>query len=358
MRFEYKKVFPIIFGDLLLSGSPTTEGLRLPTTGKVIELTPNRCEPSPVGLRQKVSLISENLVMGWSGNYLTAKDILHDLYWESQIEPFTRESLGQYLQARRIILREQGVSLLGYIEDEEGIARIGYGHYPTMTKEHGEIGYIGLGSRSLDQLLYRVPEGPSVINGDLDIADQAIHYALSLTGLMIVDEFSTDVPMRQLFGGGYEIAYSSDGRFHKLDNVSYLFWPVKCSSSEINISNPVLLINLSYENDILVFRRIEFDNSSCNTSINQSWFAILPIHRNVNKSELHGLVLPRLNMNIMCNCFVVTHESKDPEILVRTDYRRDLERHMRFIEDDDNVTFKIEENYLEDVAKAIHDRYQ
>jgi len=359
MRFAFEKKYPIIFGDLLLSGPKSNKEVHIPTSKDIVDLFPNGSERVPVGLKQKIVIISDNLVIGWSGNYLTAKDIMQDLYLRSKDKPFTKNSIDKYFSNLYQSAWEQDVSFLGFIKDEKGIANIGYRYLPLMTKSHGKIGFVGTGSRTLDKLLHQITQEPKVLNGNPNILEFAVSYTLSLTGVLLTNELSTQNSLRNFFGGGYEIASFVEGKFQKVDNVSYLFWSARKTGDEIFISNtPLYLINFSYIDDILTIRSVSFDNSNTNMSIEQSGYGVLPMYRAVPKSELDSLELPDLNMKWHCNYFLVTPPSGEIEIFARIDYRAKIDRCVKFIEDGDKVIVAVEKEFIKNVAESICNHFR
>ena len=78
--------FPMLVGDLLLSGPsvPDTQD-DVPTTENLTAIFPAGSTYVPRGLRQKIAVVADNLVVGWTGRLITAQEVIAELRRKSCI---------------------------------------------------------------------------------------------------------------------------------------------------------------------------------------------------------------------------------------------------------------------------------
>jgi len=80
-----------MLGDILMSGVERPgEPARLPTIENITEVFAEGSGLVPTGLRQKIAILSDDLIIGWSGDYIAARTVITDLYTKTKIKPFTR----------------------------------------------------------------------------------------------------------------------------------------------------------------------------------------------------------------------------------------------------------------------------
>ena len=93
---------PILMGDLLVSG-PESPGrsVNIPSIGDARIVFPEGSGFIPTGVRQKVNLISNNLVIAWANNRLAAQTIIKDLLEEDRKKSFTYDRLQGYFESLR-----------------------------------------------------------------------------------------------------------------------------------------------------------------------------------------------------------------------------------------------------------------
>ena len=80
-RFEVSNS-PVLMGDLLISGpeKPGAAPLKLPTVDDITEIYPEDWEwDRPIGLNQKIAIISDRLAVGWAGSVVSASVAIKQL---------------------------------------------------------------------------------------------------------------------------------------------------------------------------------------------------------------------------------------------------------------------------------------
>jgi hypothetical protein len=71
--------YPLLVGDLLLSGPNESTGFSVPTVDDLSTVFPAGSGFTPSGLSQKITLISEDVMIAWAGNKLAASYVIKEL---------------------------------------------------------------------------------------------------------------------------------------------------------------------------------------------------------------------------------------------------------------------------------------
>lgn len=354
------KKCPIILGDLLLSGSPALgKDLKIPTPVNIRDIFPSGSKFVPNGLNQKVVVIADNLVIGWSGDFLNAKEVLRDLHAASKVKQFTMPALDSFFKSLPNSIWERNLGFVGFLKDQGGFTRFGY-HYESLnTAKFGKVGFLGSGSNDLEELVSQFSEGlMKPLSGQPNTLETSVSYALAISGVLLNVELSTFSTLQKFFGGGYEIAALINGKFQKLDGVVYSFWTAKTTKKEVRISQlPLHSMSFGYTNDILVIRSVSFNENNKQLSTNESGFAILPMIRIATDDEIRSLKLPDLNQKWLCNYFLVTSDSGETEIYCRIDYRPRIDRGILFHNDQNKTIVSVQKEFIEGVAEQIYHKF-
>jgi hypothetical protein len=190
--------------------------------------------PGQIGSRKKVHLISPNLVVGWTGNRLSARLVLRDLHAEFAGQNVTRIALENFLTRYPTAdLSSLEVRLVGWVVDGEAKCFLWNSLYPTELFYEGSH-FDGSGAAAFEMLLNQ----RSIIV-DATAAtrtEQAIKFALIKSGKLIAKEIMIDIDAVAGFGFGFEILYFDGKQFRFVDNVLYSAFDVflNVKTSEIS----------------------------------------------------------------------------------------------------------------------------
>ena len=361
LTFQVENKCPIILGDLLLSGLQVSDRkVFVPTDVNIRDIFPSGSKFVPVALQQKIVVISDNLVIGWSGNYLNAKDVIRDLYAENESSQLTLHSLNSFFRSIPQHYWEAGLGFVGFIKDQNGIGRFGFHYESLKTEKFGKVGFLGTGSNDLEELVSKFSgELIKPLSGQPNILEISISYALAITGVLLNVELSTFSTLKKFYGGGYEIAALINGKFQKLDGVVYSFWTANVSKNSVQISRtPLHSMSIGYEDDILLIRSTSF-NKNEPLSIDESGYAILPMNMKkiVPDNEIRSLKLPDLNQKWHCNYFLVKKDSGETEIYCRIDYRPRIDRGVLFHNEQNKTIVSVQKEFIESVAEQIYRKF-
>ena len=359
-RFKVDNIYPIIIGDLLLS-APEQPGrhIVLPTIEDITDIFPEGSGYGPSGLQQKIAVVADNLVIGWAGSRIAAKAVISDLYTKSQIELFTKDSLADYFASIQQHIGNLDIEFTGFIKDADRIIGFSYPDFLVQTHRFGKISLLGTGRQNVQGVLDQFSELPPAQQGDPNIFARSLAFALGLTGFFLNEEMSNAESLLHFFGGGYEIATFVRGKFQKLDDIMYVFWNVRIDNNgEGQISLPYQVFSYAYSDDLLLIRSIPLSETQDHLSARQSIYGVSPIYREVAREEWSRVQVPTLDKKWLCNYFLVSPPSGQPEIFARVDHRGERDSYLRFLEEGQRMVMSVEDAFIQRVAQDIFGRFQ
>lgn len=368
---------PVLIGDALLSGEESGQNITIPTIGNISEVFPEGSGYTITGLRQKINIIDDNLAIGWAGSYIAAKTIISELKRQSNSQKFTRESIHQFF---REIYRSpsewganQGVAFLGYIADSEGIEPFEYSFkdcriYQANSSRYGNVKICGTGNSDMEGLLRKISR-PSLGSGKIKTDfDNVVIECLTICGWLFNYEMSVSENLFYFYGGAYEIATLVEGRFQKINDITYLAWIIE----NIDIAPKLNLVNqgfkLAYIDDLLCIHTINFDCVTDKNNIYDLFLAtnikryfILPIYKDISESQLNKILVQRsltqLTSEFNCNyLFPEIISSGKPFFACKPLRSNKLSLNpIEFIDRDDQLFLAIEHSYLEYLRNTFND---
>lgn len=374
---------PVLVGDLLLTGQGPQESIEIPTVGDVslIPLFPDSDEAIK-GLVQKVNILSENLVIGWTGSYPEAKSIISDLKQVSATGSLTKELLQDFFESRKSWVGSEKLAFVGYIKDFNGIHSFEYSYngcaiHKPKSNNYEELKIIGTGYYDAELFLAKNTR-KSRPDTKLSNFDNAVISTICFCGFFFSDEMRlsksslAEENERTLFdryGGGYEVAIYTENGFQKLNHVSYFSWLVQNIDTEpiINLINRGFKV--SYANNILLIHRFEESKNNKNhifppelvehtlfpITLEQPYY-ILPIYNKMDQQEIEELLEgTEISLNSEFNCSYLFHdippteESDWPVPVACKPYRSpEVESgHIQFLKIDDDWFIAVNNSYLE-----------
>jgi hypothetical protein len=222
---------PVLLGDLLISADRPKDGafqisrpVGLPTVGFVLPADHNRTHEI-VATRQKLCIVTDNIMIGWSGPYPVAERIVLAMRDHFTPGPVTNEAVAAFFTTCEYDdLFRSRLKLVGIAISDTRAERFGFNVRPINLPCFGPRCYVaGQGAPSLIALghgLERVvPPSPE------HHRSVALAQTLLATGMLIGDELLTRQSIDvHRFGGFYEIVLPSDGGVRKVGrhNVCFL----------------------------------------------------------------------------------------------------------------------------------------
>jgi len=355
VRLTIENKYPILIGDILLSGRNTGKvTLNVPTVPNIHDLFPARSKFIPCSLHQKIAVLSDDFVIGWSGNYLNAKEVIRDLVGENKAEPLTKTSLNAFFQQLPPSIWEKDLGFLGFVRDSNGIAPFNYKAHMREYPNFGQVGFLGTGGEALENLLDQFSVLPKARHGEPTGFQKSLAFASGIVGSLLTMELVNAQSLRDYFGAWYEIASLIEGKFQKLGGIVFLFWIVDQADNQITVSSvPLHALSLDYSNDVLILHSVSFDTNTVNKSSQQSVFFITPMTRLVSDEELRAIKPPDLNQKLLCNFFWIRSGSEFQEIYARVDHRSEINRGIIFHEENNHIIVSVQKEFIQEAAEAI-----
>ncbi|MGO4395888.1 hypothetical protein AB4Z46_31490 [Variovorax sp. M-6] len=255
--------FPVVFGDLLVSGAsgPSDQQVGVPALGDVTDFFEGSGW-SILGLRQKVSLISDHCAVAWAGSWLGARVAIARLREMAQEAPLTADSIRAYLRSE-VELNEHPASFVGWIfeetEEGRGLRQFGFGDGTLV--DGGVLGCIratGSGAPAVLEFAQIANATKWKASEEAGPAIFGFASALVLAGILLREEREGGLAaktLRSLFGGGYEVAGFVNGKFTKLSDFTIILWDASVDDDGlVRIEWPRLILKQTYKKDVLLLK--------------------------------------------------------------------------------------------------------
>lgn len=353
--------YPVLVGDLLLSGPERANVMAIPTVGDVREVFPTGSGWSIVGLKQKINIITDNCIVAWAGSECAARTVVTELRDMSAKQSLSLDSIASYFRNLDAGIRDQGVSFVGWIKDPNGIESFGYDCEGFEHPWLGSVRLAGTGTQALYRLLMNFPRVVTQESRATNALEQAITQSLMTTGLMLQEELASRQSLLTFYGGGYEVASLVRGSFQKVGNITYVFWIAKHNHGRLELSLPFCAQKYDYVNDLLLIRAAHFNanvESTKAATVKESLHVVAPLYRRPTVEELNTLRPPSFQSRFTCHCVIVTKETQPPEIYLRIEYSFSATpSSIRIEEAREGLSLAIHDGFVRALAEEIQHRF-
>jgi hypothetical protein len=313
---------PIVLADILVSGSPGSTRVTVPTSQSWTLIDPSSDGTVAVALQQKLVIVGDHLVIGYTGMTVAAQAVIKELIKKNSRERLNAGDLMAYLKSLDDTIRST-VTFVGRIVDEhEGLASFGWGHhYRRFDSPHfGRVSVAGSGSDDLEQYLCRDLVAPPVVQADAPFIARPVGVAITATGYLLERDIDTARSLTCSYGAGYEIATLSDNRFVRLGDTTYVFWNAALSEDLSSmVIAPHLVFKYTYSDDVLLIWRAQIRSDSWEAISDPLTaqllhdgqpFLVTPLCRRLASQEreaLTSLPSPDMNSRVTGNYFLINH---------------------------------------------------
>ena len=266
----------------------------------------------PRATGQKIAMITDQLVVGWSGSLDTARDVICELRRKSESDTFTMASLNQHFDSLSPAVWKD-IGLLGFIRDPNGYAQFTRHAEEMKTTLFGNVGLLGSGSDDVEQFLTGLKQLPNAMEREMNELEQSLGFALHLTGTFLSLEQMTAESISKYYGAGYEIASLMGDRFEKMGDVTYIFWKAIAHDGQLRLDKqPMRIFRYAYIGDMLVIRAFSFENSGQSLRARDELHYITPVYRDATPTEQSWVdtpataPAPALDARWLCNYILTT----------------------------------------------------
>jgi len=326
---------PLVLADLLLSGPVQPDGVTiLPTVEVAFRNAPTDYH-GPMGLCQKIAIVSDNLVVGWAGNRAAAMDFVGELRLRCQHEYFDAQRLQEFISMQSPSTWRE-IRFAGFVSYTDGSSLDGFStsikadsfglasdqiHTPGI----GKAFVIGSGRDSLSNYLNHSYQDPPKVESHPNLAVQSVLHGMSAIGNFLTMEQFACESLDKAFGGGYELATASDGKFVKI-NVLYVFWRGWVSDDRKTFKlydYPFLLFRYEYVDDLLVIRTVAMQEPADKPRPQESIFLVPPVYRYLTAEEKSTPPCPPLKTEWTCNFVQILLPDRKMDIGTFMGYKSD-----------------------------------
>jgi hypothetical protein len=212
-----------LFADVLISSKETSgQDFTLPTRAYIALDWQRSMSAKPVAYRRKAIEITPKLVILWSGDYSSARQLATRARdWFTMPNPSeddVRGLLGAHYREpisdfHAMIVPASGdwFHNVGPVQREQSLAC-------------GEYAVAGTGAEIFRQMATQMLPSEGVVPPELEV--------LRMANELMAQEIVTGAPVRAAFGGAYEILHAGEEGFERVDDVMHIFRLVKVWSSE------------------------------------------------------------------------------------------------------------------------------
>ncbi|WP_133162334.1 hypothetical protein [Hyphococcus luteus] len=258
---------PILIGDLLLSRQNSElPSVDVPTLGELrhfdrIVNWNRREKTTQVGLAQKINILSENLVIAWSGDYIRARIILRILRDETADSDLSYDLIRKILDKHSDVIEDK-VSLIGMLRMSNGVVAAFFQNAHMFdVPGYDEFIYAGSGQFQYYEHLMNFSIGSRQRHNPNRYPQDLLDPAGTAWRLLALELVSGDT-LFSYYGGGFEVAYAgNETGMTKIDDVVHFCWYFDVN----DLSKPPILWNgvtkCNYKNDDLIINRLLISDS-------------------------------------------------------------------------------------------------
>jgi hypothetical protein len=351
--------WPLLFGDLLVS-APAARGsqVSLPSVDVIHHAD---IERGAHRLHQKIAIVADNIVVGWSGKYSAASDVIGELRQRCEQERFSSKKVEEYLRRQRKSIWKE-IGLAGFVLDSDANSRTTFGCacQTIQSPVFGDVGYLGTGSDLMQTYFRQDFSVPACPQDPENLAIRAVAYGMAAAAnFLTMEQFGCE-SLDNLFGGGYEIATQSYDEFVKLTDVLYAFWRGTLDPEQTSVtlkSFPFLLLRYEYYGDLLVIRALTLNEKNGIADAREALFAVPPVYRYLTAAERANPPVPRLKSSWLCNYVQILPKRDKMDILSIADFAPES-ADLQFEESDERLAgITVSEDLYKKIFSSIENRY-
>ena len=306
---------PFVVGDVLLSSERRT-GLRtnLPLVGNINQVLANRGLSFEVDFVQKVNILSDRLVVAWSGPYSQAKRAVKVLSAISSRQNLSRADIKMELDAIDPAQIDE-LQLIGLLVTDVRGTTITGGPFSlrvrgTEVAGLGTVYAAGTGEKEFIRIL-------GVTDWTVGGAANEIQVAHAILGDLVNMEYRRGGTIENRWGGGFEaVTFASDsGRWQKVDDILHTFWKVDIRSPDKAQFVP-MFYKTTYWRDALIIRYARFDSVTERTfQLTMNSFELIPpLLKDAKEYDLEELGSVDFSHKTLC-CHILVERPSGRDVI-------------------------------------------
>ena len=293
-------------GDLIASNEKVmeAENITFHILDNVKYNDPNR---KASAYKQKIKIINNNLVLGFSGNSHSAARIME--YIEA-INPKSKEDLFDFLNNHHIVDEIQktpslGVDMLGLMQSEGQI--IPFVWNATSKQRYIEKGkncVIGSGKEHFVSI-YEKAKGYRLIDDP-----KSIDQVLAMIGSILSDSIHSSLNLQNHYGGFYEVVGRFEDKFKKFSDYSFIVQDIlRCTQKKFECTHPRVIMKPLYYKDAFVVCRQLYNYTQAGKVDTNVW---LTTPMNSEENEKYDYKFNVKDLNASNQIFLFNQKGSEP----------------------------------------------
>ena len=339
---------PVLVGDLLLSGNEPDTPACLPTTGSVENVFPQGSGFVPVGLVQKIDLITNYFAVAWSGSQIEARTVISEIRDQSGRWSWNPDDVETSIVRIVEASGAGNLSLLWLLFDGKQVFQNGFEAIGRSTEKKGFGRILGIGSKSALEHFDNLMDFVCATLTTNETNHPALVSGLVTAAAFSSRELANPNVLTQYFGGGFEVLVLADNRFQKLDDFVLVTWDAEeDGQGGYKLSVPYYFQRHLYCGDILVIRAAKLEATAANSAkYAPMTFYAPPAARGVSREELESLPRIEISASLICNIIQLKTRSGRVELLLRANRWATQEPQMTISEHDGEIRVEARADYL------------
>ncbi|KLF50979.1 hypothetical protein YA35_17175 [Klebsiella aerogenes] len=314
---------------------------------------------------KKIEIINENFVISWAGNVFEAINIIESL----------KDKFENLVPSDESILLEIGSSknvsfIWSVIRDE----------WPRLNSYNAEVKeksiksfdkliYSGTGSEAIEEAIDIFENKPPVEDVEDLVVDSVCSCLFMFSHLMnheLIYKKDSNT-LKDRFGGGYDVVCFYDGKFRRINNITYLYLDASITKKgTIKIDGSGTLIKQLTDDDVMYIRKINFefihsiDNEVLATKITEDDSYDLTGKLSTRKNEDKLIQDNDLASSFMCINVRVKGSDKGSMAYIHkyANSASAAEKSIRFTCRHKFLAFKFDQNYWNEFERKILEFYK
>lgn len=245
---------PINFSDIMISARDTeSKHINIPTDTKIDQIIPESWSINVVDLVRKTYIISNNLIVSWSGEKITAEYILKELYLKYSNSIVNHDDLIDFLKSHND-LKPNFVELVINLKVNNDNFTFKWNSIENNIIKYDNTCITGSGESYYSELL----KCSKSFLPKIENKSNAMKIILSaFCSIFFVEEWYLGMNLPHFFGGGFEAGFFNNNKFELIDNYSIMLWTAMKRNGETIFAPYGEYYRFYYTGNILCIKKYE-----------------------------------------------------------------------------------------------------
>jgi hypothetical protein len=338
---------PVLIGDLLLTSPIAPEaGVSIPTLGNVDDFFGGHY--SITGLWQKVAVVNDQCAVAWAGSWVNARSVLSDFKEALTRGELTTDEVPLFFRSHP---DAADVSIIGFACDEKGTLQFKH-NCAAIQRSDGTPAYVAGSGASILEDIRRQTDAS--FGNALNPHDSAYASALAVAGVLLNDELGLGAAaptLRNFFGGGYEVACYSGGKFVKPGGIAFVLWEAELGVG-MPFALPVLIVKQEYCGDFLLMRSARVTQGPPNVVAESQTHVVKPLLQSNQPADLAAR-LRSLALDARRFCHCIYDEKSNSYAIVMEHFAEGSTPSMKFMEMGGRLMVGMKPSLLDQIRAAV-----